>query len=80
MAHGSIQSKVVMNMASRIENIMENILGASHDVPEPMSRTEKLLQQIFDKIFNDKTSITITGKLTAIDKGDGTVELKVGVM
>jgi hypothetical protein len=80
MAHGSIQSKVVMNMASRLENIMENILGASHDVPEPMSRTEKLLQQVINKIFDDKTSITITGKLTATDKGDGTIELKVGVM
>jgi hypothetical protein len=69
-----------MNMASRLENIMENILGASHDVPEPMSRTEKLLQQVINKIFDDKTSITITGKLTATDKGDGTIELKVGVM
>lgn len=67
-------------MASRLENIMENILGASHDVPEPMSRTEKLLQQVINKIFDDKTSITITGKLTATDKGDGTIELKVGVM
>lgn len=67
-------------MASRLENMMENILGASHDVPEPMSRTEKLLQQVINKIFDDKTSITITGKLTATDKGDGTIELKVGVM
>ena len=60
-------------MASRIENILENMLGASHDVPEPMSRTEKLLLQILEN-----SSITITGKLTAVDKGNGTIELKVG--
>ncbi len=60
-------------MASRIENLLENMLGATHEVPEPMSRTEKLLMQIIEN-----SAITITGTLTAVDKGNGTIELKVG--
>ena len=72
MARGNIQSEVV-KMASRIENLLENMLGATHEVPEPMSRTEKLLMQIIEN-----SAITITGTLTAVDKGNGTIELKVG--
>lgn len=60
-------------MASRIENLLENMLGAAHEVPEPMSRTEKLLLQIIQN-----SAITITGTLQAVDKGNGTIELKVG--
>ena len=33
---------------SRIENILENMLGATHELPEPQSRSEALLTAIYE--------------------------------
>ena len=34
---------------SRIENILENMLGATHELPEPQSRNEALLTAIYEQ-------------------------------
>ena len=45
---------------SRIEAILENILGADNDILPPMSRNEVLLIQIMDMMQNDVPSTAIT--------------------
>lgn len=54
---------------SRNENILENILGAENDLPEPVSRIEVLLLELLDLIQELK--------LKAESDGDGNVELSV---
>ena len=47
---------------SRIEAILENILGADNDIRPPMSRNEVLLIQIMDMMQNDVPSAAITAE------------------
>ena len=54
---------------SRNENILENILGAENEIPEPVSRIETLLIQIKDMIAELK--------LSAESDGNGNVELSM---
>lgn len=50
---------------SRIENIMENILGGSNELLPPMSRTEEYLLQILEKIDESATPEQITEAVSA---------------
>lgn len=54
---------------SRNENILENILGADNDLPEPVSRIEVLLLELLDLVQGLK--------LKAESDGNGNVELSV---
>ena len=45
---------------SRIEAILENILGGNNEILPPMSRNEVLLIQIMDMMQNDVPSTAIT--------------------
>lgn len=45
---------------SRIEAILENILGADNTILPPMSRNEVLLIQIMDMMQNDIPNTVIT--------------------
>ena len=45
---------------SRIENILENILGANNVIPEPQSRNEYLLIQIMEMLENQDPSEPIS--------------------
>ena len=54
---------------SRNENILENILGADNELPDPVSRIEVLLLQLLDLIQELK--------LKAESDGNGNVEVKL---
>lgn len=58
---------------SRNADILENMLGAYNDLPEPESEIERLLQLILQN-----SAITITGKLIIESAEGGTVTLNVG--
>lgn len=45
---------------TRIEAILENILGEDNEILEPMSRNEGLLIRIMDMLQNDVPSAPIT--------------------
>ena len=47
---------------SRIEAILENILGAENDILPPMSRNEVLLIQIMEMLQDDVPSTVITSE------------------
>lgn len=52
---------------SRNENILENILGESHELDEPQSRIEALLMQLLEKMSKgDASTITVTGETLMI--------------
>ena len=52
---------------SRIEAILENILGGDNEILPPMSRNEVLLIQIMDMLQNDIPNTPITsGQIDAI--------------
>ena len=69
MAIGSIQYKVIKMGQSRLEEILENILGETDDLESPRSRNEALLIQIYEKLQNEKDLVatyengTVTVKL-----------------
>jgi hypothetical protein len=48
-----------MEEKSRIEKILENILGGSHEILDPVSRNETLLIQIAELIENSSAEIEI---------------------
>lgn len=54
---------------SRNENILENILGAENELPEPVSRIETLLLELLDLVRSLQ--------LNAESDGEGNVELTV---
>ena len=47
---------------SRIEAILENILGANNEILEPMSRNEVLLIQIMEMLQDDVPHQVITSE------------------
>lgn len=55
---------------SRNENILENILGESHELDDPQSRIEALLMRLLEAISkgDDVSNITITGETLVIKK------------
>ena len=54
---------------SRNENILENILGAENEIPEPVSRIEALLLQLNDLIIELKLAVN--------SDSNGDVELSI---
>lgn len=69
MAIGNIQFKVIEMGYSRIEEILENILGETDELAEPRSRNEALLIQIYEMLQDEKDLVatyengTVTVKL-----------------
>lgn len=51
---------------SRNENILENILGAENDIPEPVSRIENLLIQLLEAIGSGGSKITVSGETMVV--------------
>jgi hypothetical protein len=45
---------------SRIESLLQNILGAQNELQEPFSRNEKLLLEILNEMDNDPFIVTLT--------------------
>lgn len=62
-------------MLSRIEKILENMLGAEHEILPPMSRNEELLIQILENGGSGTTLPYETWTFTLSD--DTTVTKKV---
>ena len=69
MAIGNIQFKVIEMGYSRIEEILENILGETDELAEPRSRNEALLIRIYEMLQDEKDLVatyengTVTVKL-----------------
>lgn len=55
---------------SRIEEILENILGETDDLENPRSRNEALLLQIYEMLKDDKDLVA------TYDNGTVTVKLR----
>lgn len=51
---------------SRIEAILENILGADNEILEPMSRNEVLLIQIMDQLDGTPNTLITTAQINTI--------------
>jgi len=51
---------------SRIEAILENILGAENEILDPVSRNETLLIQISEQIKNSPTEVISSSEIDTI--------------